>query len=184
MAIDFSQVKSLTIPEGEVNKITDSSGNVLWQKITKGWHTIFEGHWSQTIKGNSGRPTINICDLVECDAPLKLRITGTINTTITNPKLKFNWFGESEQDLFLNTLPFDISKEITITSTGIPANTSFKILYAICYRHYFERPSIEFNLLINKDTNILKFDVWDNQINADYNNDSFTINITKVEQYY
>ena len=43
MAIDFSQVKSLTIPEGEVTKITDSSGNVLWQKITKGWHTIWEG---------------------------------------------------------------------------------------------------------------------------------------------
>lgn len=32
MAIDFSQVKSLTIPEGEVMKITDSDGKVLWQK--------------------------------------------------------------------------------------------------------------------------------------------------------
>lgn len=32
MTIDFSQVKSITIPEGEVTKITDADGNVLWQK--------------------------------------------------------------------------------------------------------------------------------------------------------
>lgn len=32
MAIDFSKVKSITIPEGEVTKITDADGNVLWQK--------------------------------------------------------------------------------------------------------------------------------------------------------
>lgn len=32
MNIDLSQVKSLTIPEGEVTKITDADGNVLWQK--------------------------------------------------------------------------------------------------------------------------------------------------------
>lgn len=30
MAIDFSQVKSLTIPEGSAKKITDSNGIVLW----------------------------------------------------------------------------------------------------------------------------------------------------------
>lgn len=31
MAIDFSQVKTITIPEGSVTKITDSNGNILWQ---------------------------------------------------------------------------------------------------------------------------------------------------------
>ena len=29
--MDFSNLKTLTIPEGEVTKITDASGNVLWQ---------------------------------------------------------------------------------------------------------------------------------------------------------
>lgn len=29
--IDFSTVKGITIPEGAVKKITDSSGNVLWE---------------------------------------------------------------------------------------------------------------------------------------------------------
>lgn len=31
MAIDFSQVKTITIPEGSVTKITDSNDNILWQ---------------------------------------------------------------------------------------------------------------------------------------------------------
>lgn len=30
--IDFTKVKSISIPEGGVRKITDSAGNVLWQK--------------------------------------------------------------------------------------------------------------------------------------------------------
>lgn len=30
MAIDFSQVKTITIPEGSVNKITDSNNNIIW----------------------------------------------------------------------------------------------------------------------------------------------------------
>ena len=42
MAIDFSQVKTITIPEGSVKKITDSNGNTLWQGT--GWHTGWEGN--------------------------------------------------------------------------------------------------------------------------------------------
>ena len=42
MPIDFSQVKTITIPEGSVTKITDSNGNTLWQGA--GWHTIWEGN--------------------------------------------------------------------------------------------------------------------------------------------
>ena len=42
MAIDFSQVKTITIPEGSVKKITDSNGNTLWQGA--GWHTVWEGN--------------------------------------------------------------------------------------------------------------------------------------------
>ena len=34
MAIDFSQVKTITIPEGSVKKITDSNGAVLWANKT------------------------------------------------------------------------------------------------------------------------------------------------------
>ena len=42
MAIDFSQVKTITIPEGSVKKITDSNGNTIWKGV--GWHTVWEGN--------------------------------------------------------------------------------------------------------------------------------------------
>ena len=135
MAIDFSQVKSLTIPEGEVTKITDSSGNVLWQKITKGWHTVFEGNFSKTLNSSSGRPIISICTLTTCDAPLKLRITGSINTDMYNARVKFNWLGESEQDQSLDSSTLkNINKEITVEDIGIPANSAISILHCTCYR--------------------------------------------------
>ena len=51
MAIDFSQVKTITIPEGSVTKITDSTGVVLWKSA--GWHTIWEGDKTITATGTS-----------------------------------------------------------------------------------------------------------------------------------
>ena len=57
MAIDFSQVKTITIPEGSVTKITDSNGNTLWQGV--GWHTIWEGNKTCSIKVNgSSNPVL------------------------------------------------------------------------------------------------------------------------------
>ena len=44
MPIDFSQVKTITIPEGSVKKITDSTGAVLWKENLVGWHTVWEGN--------------------------------------------------------------------------------------------------------------------------------------------
>ncbi len=63
--IDFTTVKSLTIPEGSVAKITDASGNVLWnsvkmatititvtsQKYADGYHYRGWGHATATIDG-------------------------------------------------------------------------------------------------------------------------------------
>ena len=44
MAIDFSKVKTITIPEGSVKKITDPNGNILWKEKSAEWHTIWEGN--------------------------------------------------------------------------------------------------------------------------------------------
>ena len=70
--MDFSQVKSLTIPEGEVTKITDSSGRVLWQKIMQGWHTIFEG---EKKIGTDGQESKFVFGTVPYSDSLKLRIS-------------------------------------------------------------------------------------------------------------
>ena len=68
--MDFSQVKSLTIPEGEVTKITDSSGNLLWQKITQGWHTLWEG----SVTSHNGSSPIEVAKLSELSGEVKLRV--------------------------------------------------------------------------------------------------------------
>ena len=39
MSLDFSSVKSIIIPEGNVKKIVDSSGRVLWEKASSGGET-------------------------------------------------------------------------------------------------------------------------------------------------
>ena len=53
MAIDFSQVKTITIPEGPVTKITDSTGNILWKK-SQSWHTVWEGNQKIGYGGYNG----------------------------------------------------------------------------------------------------------------------------------
>ena len=73
--MDFSQVKSLTIPEGEVTKITDSSGNVLWQKITQGWHTLWEG----SVTSHNGSSPIDVATLSELSGEVKLRVYWSCN---------------------------------------------------------------------------------------------------------
>ena len=178
MAIDFSQVKTITIPEGSVKKITDSNGAVLWKENLVGWHTVFEGNWSKTIDSNSGVPIIDICNLVDCEAPLKLRITGSINSTIYNPMGTFNWIGESSQSI--STIPLNINKEITVTDSGIPTSKSLVILQFECYRYRFEDVKIYFYIQVNNNNKTLRFNIITNKL-EEY---TLTLNITKVEQYY
>ena len=180
MAIDFSQVKTITIPEGSVKKITDSNGAVLWKENLVGWHTVFEGNFSKTINSSSGRPIINICDLVDCDAPLKLRITGSINSTIYNPRGKFKWIGEGEQSISNSTIPLNINKEINVTDSGIPASKLLVILDFSCYRYRYENIKINFYIQIKGNSKTLQFNVFENKVD-EY---TFTLNITKIEQYY
>ena len=174
MAIDFSQVKTIKIPEGSVKKITDSNGNILWKENLVGWHTVFEGNFSETINGNSGRPTINICDLVDCNAPLKLRITGSINTTIPSPSGEFTWIGESKEHFDRPSLPLIINKEITAANNGIPDSGLLVILEFKC------GSNIYFFIQVNSNSKTLRFNIITNKLN----NYTFTLDITKVEQYY
>ena len=55
MAIDFSQVKAITIPEGSVKKITDSNGNILWKAKTAEWRTVWEGRQKIGYEGYTGK---------------------------------------------------------------------------------------------------------------------------------
>ena len=72
MAIDFSQVKTITIPEGSVTKITDSAGNILWQGVqSEGWHTIWEG----SVTSNNSSSDIEVANLNALSGTVTLRVT-------------------------------------------------------------------------------------------------------------
>lgn len=70
MAIDFSQVKTITIPEGSVKKITDSTGVVLWKAQTEGWHTLWEGS-----KEVSDSVAVDVATLSSLSGTVTLRVT-------------------------------------------------------------------------------------------------------------
>ena len=77
MAIDFSQVKAITIPEGSVTKITDSTGNILWQGV--GWHTIWEGSQKIGYGGYDGSKFLFATE--PYSDTLQIRVTfGILNT--------------------------------------------------------------------------------------------------------
>ena len=187
MAIDFSQVKTITIPEGSVTKITDSTGNILWKKGPS-WHTVFEGNWSRTWDKNTKYEHINICTLSPTDKPTKLRITGSINNTFYNPVIDFTWIGENKETFERPTLPLAINKETTQINQVIPPiGSNIEILNCRCSRWNYQQDSLYYNfhLLIRGDTNI--FEVFaDSGRHLEYGSASYTVtlNITKVEQYY
>ena len=92
MAIDFSQVKTITIPEGSVTKITDSAGNILWQGV--GWHTIWEGNKTCSVKTNgNATPTISGKEdnfaYTLSDTGYKPKIRITFSYSITNHSSDF-----------------------------------------------------------------------------------------------
>ena len=88
MPIDFSQVKTITIPEGSVKKITDSTGNILWQGAqSEGWHTIWEG----SVTSNNSSSEIEVANLNALSGTVTLRVTwsctasgGNMTTTYYN----------------------------------------------------------------------------------------------------
>ena len=182
MAIDFSQVKTITIPEGSVTKITDSNGNILWKAQTEGWHTVFEGSWSHTWSYYSNKVTTKICDLVVSDKPLKLRITGSINTTLDRPSGSLTWIGESPINFDRPKLPLIINKETTPTNTGVPSSDS-KIILDFKMKAWDIRYSTEFHLKVNPNSIEFIFVLLDNYMGFNQSLTA-TLNITKVEQYY
>ena len=184
MAIDFSQVKMITIPEGSVKKITDSNGNILWKENLVGWHTVFEGNFSQTLNSDSRQVYKNICVLIATDKPTKLRITGSINNTFYNPIIDLTWIGENTETFNFPTLPLAINKETKQIDQLLPPKNNMTILTCKCSRWNFsDKPYLYFYLNIKPNTNILEF-YAPSGFYLDDSGYTVTVNITKIEQYY
>ena len=184
MAIDFSQVKTITIPEGPVKKITDSTGVVIWQGESGSWQTIWEGsktcyatdyetsgiaiNFAQTISGTGYTP--------------KLRITFSL--TVVDSSSSSN---KGLIRYYINSNSGTVAPEspLIVDSLTEPSSTTVLLGGYIYYNNY--NYTIYAGLWATKDTanNRISF-----ALQADYRQPSYspyngevTLKITKIEQY-
>ena len=188
MAIDFSQVKTITIPEGSVTKITDSNGNTLWQGV--GWHTIWQGGKTCSVKASGSSTHVltgkedNFAQTVSGTGYTpKIRITFSYSRTnnssptfknafIVNSKWKYS--NESEQ-----TSPITIEAVYNSTNSVNLCAPACDQGSAYGYAGLRKRRDTENNRII--------FDMYPNlsdNVNSYDGNFTITFTVTKIEQYY
>ena len=191
MAIDFSQVKTITIPEGSVTKITDSNGNILWQGIqSEGWHTIWEGNKTCSVtKSGTNAPVVsgevlNLAHTVPGTGyKPKIRITFSYSNTNTDHN---NW-----KDKFVvnGTNPTTVSSPVTIDAVGdLSFFKTYNVLFVMCGSKD-NKVSLGVGLRKTRDTdnNSIGFDLTSlsgGSINSYDGNFTVTFTVTKIEQYY
>ena len=163
MAIDFSQVKTLTIPEGEVTKITDSSGNVLWQ--SQSWHTIWEGSKKIGYGGTTGDEILLATE--PYSSALKIRVSfSSLYSDITS--------GDSG---YLEYIPSNSKSPVTYESFS---STNTQLVRADAYNST-RNASYSATLYYNKNTGKIYGSTYRSS-NAGGNAEAYIV-ITKIEAY-
>ena len=186
MAIDFIQVKTITIPEGSVTKITDSNGNTLWQGV--GWHTIWEGSKTCSIKfnGDNVNPTIT---------GNENNFAQTVSGTGYTPKIRitFSHSITSHTNSLIDTFFLNNSRSTTFPSSPITIdevkNTSTNKLCGPCIVPSNNAAYARAVLNSKKDTvnNRLNFNLEAENYRLQSGYSPYftaTFTVTKIEQYY
>ena len=188
MAIDFSQVKTITIPEGSVTKITDSTGNTLWQGV--GWHTIWEGSktCSVSAKGTTA-PVLKGAEdnfartLSGTGYTPKIRITFSYSRTnnsspkfenafIVNSKWKYSNESEQTSPITIEAV-YDSTNSVNLCAPACDQGSAYG--YAgLRKQRDTENNRIIFNMYPNVSNNVTSYS----------GNFTITFTVTKIEQYY
>ena len=188
MAIDFSQVKTITIPEGSVKKITDSAGAILWKENLVGWHTIWEGNKTCSIKFNGDNVTPTITGNEN-------NFAQTVSGTGYTPKIRitFSYSITSHFNSLVDTFYLNDSRLTTFPSSPITIDavedTSTNRLCGPCVSPSNFSAYARVTLVSKKDTvnNRLNFDLEAKNYSLQYGyspNFTATLTVTKIEQYY
>lgn len=191
MAIDFSQVKTITIPEGSVTKITDSNDNILWQGggQSEGWHTIWEGNKtiSLTRSGNaepviSGEEKNFVQTVAGTGKNPKIRITfsySNTNTDYNNWKNEF-YINGKEQTTVSSPATIEAVKDFGWLSTSLCfascKSSDNKANFGAGLKSKSDKNNNNINISLAKQITT----------NTSSYNSNFTITftVTKIEQYY
>ena len=178
MAIDFSQVKAITIPEGSVTKITDSNGNILWQGTS--WHTIWEG--DKTIKADGdiiSGTSDNFCQTAENtgNSP-QIRITYDVLSGKSGSNGEVKYFENSTSDS-----PNTSSKPTSpVTITLNSADTVYALgVYSLTYYVGFNKVYL---VKTNNGTSRCYLSLKGAYKSGPGSETVSRLTITKIEQYY
>ena len=191
MAIDFSQVKTITIPEGSVTKITDSTGAVLWQGV--GWHTIWEGSKTCSVELNNDDPSVisgNENNFVQ-----------TVAGTGYTPKIRvtFSYSISNHSSSFKNYFQLNGSKVSTLSSSPVIIDKIKENNYAITYTYtsvvgagveyndtHFAYARLEQKKNVENNNIIFNLKAYQYMLEGGNYGAYFTITftVTKIEQYY
>lgn len=162
MAIDFSQVKTITIPEGSVTKITDSSGNILWQSAS--WHTVWEGSQKIGYEGWEGDEYLFATE--PYSSALKIRVSFS---------RLYGWLSSGDEGN-INYVPSDQKSPVTYNSISSNLTT----LVSSYAWNKTRNAHYEANLYYNKNTG--KIYGSTNKYNDGGNARAYIV-ITKIEVY-
>lgn len=192
MAIDFSQVTTITIPEGSVTKITDSNGNTLWQAggQSEGWHTIWEGDktCSLTRSGNA-EPVIsgteqNFAHTVNGTGKTpKIRITfsySNTNTDYNNWKNEFYINGSEQTTTISSPVTIEAVKDFVWLSTSLCfascRSSDDKATFGAGLKSKYNKTNNSINISLST-----QFTTNTSSYNSNF---TVTFTVTKIEQYY
>lgn len=180
MAIDFSQVKTITIPEGSVKKITDSNGVVLWKAQTEGWHTLWEGSKTITAKGTTvSGISDNFCQTSAStgNSP-QIRITyTTLSGQAASPSV-IEYFNNST-----STTPNTTTKPSSpVTITLDSADTVYAL--GVCSQTNYVGTSSVFLVKTNNGTSSCYLSLKYKITGSPSVSNISKMTITKIEQYY
>ena len=164
MAIDFSQVKTITIPEGSVTKITDSNGAVLWKEQSTGWHTVWEGNQKIGYGGWTGSEYLFATE--PYSETLKIRVSFSS---------LYTWMSSGDEG-YSNNAPVNGKSPVTYTSFSVNATT----LVLAYIKNSTKDTSYSAILQYNKKTGKIYGRTYDN--NSSENARAYIV-ITKIEVY-
>ena len=184
----LNDVKQITIPEGSVNKITDSTGNILWQGV--GWHTIWAGNKTCSVKANgSNKPTIigsedNFAQTKSGTGYTpKIRITFSYsrinnslpefeNAFIVNSKWKYSNESEQTSPITIEAV-YNSTNSVNLCAPACDQGSSYG--YAgLRKRRDTQNNRIIFDMYPKVSDNVISYS----------GNFTITFTVTKIEQYY
>lgn len=189
MAIDFSQVTTITIPEGSVTKITDSNGNILWQAggQSEGWHTIWEGNKTCSLtKSGTSAPVVsgeeqNFAHTVAGTGYTpKIRITFSYSNTNTDYSNWNNIFSIN------NSNKTTISSPVTIEAVKyFNSFLNTNVCLILCaYNDKQAYLGVGLKSKADKNNNMINISLTKHVSGNNDGNFTITFTVTKIEQYY